>query len=1070
MRVAILIGIILILLVLVYKFTRKTHEAFTGLNNQYINNTFVVYPVAVKINGTYIKNNVAPIQQITQENFLKVGYPGFNTGIISMANINEVRAYFEAGGVITRESISPATFVYDSKTYSTTASGTGVYFIKQSSVTYTQLSTTTYNRFTGSNKLFGTQPPIIIDLMQVGPERVINPSLTQINNPNEVYTIISDKPVQHSIAIEICFALNGSLASKGTMNDAQILGMGNCKSGWYEDPSYVNGTNGAFGYTTQLAETGCGDGMTLQSGTQLKSNGLNFIQCYGLKPKEGSQFTLTLNTITYNLTIADFREKRSNTPIAPSTTPSARTERRYYACTDATDMIPTGRITSMNIYGARPSLIDAPKAVAATEVQEVYFVNSQGVDLKPHSNTITGALKVGTQGPRLATASEVLEYFNASGRVGIYAAVSDSDYLYMTQGNVLQVLRYNSATTTPVGLALFGLKPANNATLTVPLTINNVQKQYPIRIYNFKDTTDTTITSNQYYRYAPKAQNNDLYMSTARYGYVAPPGGTTTTGTTGGTTSTGTTGGTTSTGTTGGTTTTGTTGGTTSTGTTGGTTSTGTTGGTTTTGTTGGTTSTGTTGGAPTITTLPGSASIAAIPGSASIAAIPGSASIAAIPGSASIAAIPGSASLASLPGSASFVPLPGSAPASASLQTALADSTAWQQVFAGGLLDGANASATLQDRIRNGEVDETALGTSLGPAWDKILNALGGADKKCASLPPGRKGARITEMTQQQQANNLPQVAPPLNMAFLLSTVASLMTSNMTGDYSTVETVFIKKYGALKALPADDNDSVLLIYTAYPNFYNNFYLILDENNKRIFRNSNFDIQARLINSINQFNRDTMIALHYTLDQNFIVEDVADSAAQEPGLSAEDAYNALKPGLMDDIRKAISEMAGDFMNKCKAAAGPGAGAGAAAPGVPKAPVPVPPGSDAGAGPTPAYTPPAPSQAYGSLPTVISRQEDTATRPKPPPAPTPASASIPMLGPGGTEKKELGPGGTQRCPQASSCGACRGGGCARCCGRDNTDYSTTWQYMVLPSHGAGKCAPEKKKAPSLIWGE
>jgi hypothetical protein len=25
-------------------------------------------------------------------------------------------------------------------------------------------------------------------------------------------------------------------------------------------------------------------------------------------------------------------------------------------------------------------------------------------------------------------------------------------------------------------------------------------------------------------------------------------------------------------------------------------------------------------------------------------------------------------------------------------------------------------------------------------------------------------------------------------------------------------------------------------------------------------------------------------------------------------------------------------------------------------------------------------------------------------------------------------------------------------------------------MVLPSNGAGKCSPEKKKAPSLIWGE
>ena len=216
-----------------------------------------------------------------------------------------------------------------------------------------------------------------------------------------------------------------------------------------------------------------------------------------------------------------------------------------------------------------------------------------------------------------------------------------------------------------------------------------------------------------------------------------------------------------------------------------------------------------------------------------------------------------------------------------------------------------------------------------------------------------------------------------------------------------------------------------------------------------------------------------MIALHYALDPNFIVEDVADSTAAEDSadLDPATAYNLLKPKIMLDIQNAIKQNAGDFLNKCKsvgdsigASVGGSASVGGTAPAGTF-------GAANGQGAPPAYQAPSSggSGGSGSLPPVIGRQEDTS---KPKPTPQPGSASIPMLGPGGTPPI-VGPGGTQRCPQSRGCNSCRGGGCARCCPRNNTDYSSTWQYMVLPSNGGGKCAgdqPGKKKAPSLIWGE
>ena len=340
------------------------------------------------------------------------------------------------------------------------------------------------------------------------------------------------------------------------------------------------------------------------------------------------------------------------------------------------------------------------------------------------------------------------------------------------------------------------------------------------------------------------------------------------------------------------------------------------------------------------------------------------------------------------------------------------------------------------------------------GSILNNILKLLGDAQTANCDAS-GRKGVKLSKIGDAPaSAANLPAAAPPLNMTLLLSTVAAFQTSSMSTDESSVLSNFIKKYGQLRSIPADDNDSILLIYTQYQNFYDNFYSILSENNKRIFRNSNFDIQARLINSINQFNYETMIALHYTLDPNFMVENIEDDAA---ALDTTTAYASLKYRILQDIQDAINAQ---MIDKCGsdgavgAAGGAGAGGaggtagaagkagatgagGAAGKG----------GSDAGSGPVPPYNPPTGS---GSLPLVINK-------------PSPLGGSGSGSGSGTASSVVKKP---------STMPSCDSLGTDMC--NDNCspslDQGANWQYMILPSADAAKCSDVPKDEPSLIWGE
>ena len=373
-----------------------------------------------------------------------------------------------------------------------------------------------------------------------------------------------------------------------------------------------------------------------------------------------------------------------------------------------------------------------------------------------------------------------------------------------------------------------------------------------------------------------------------------------------------------------------------------------------------------------------------------------------------------------------------------------------------------------------------SSMEAGLSGGWDALFQGLGlsspttSQQQSCDAPVNGRKPAKITD--QAPTTPDLPPQAPPLNMTFLLSTVAAFTTSSMSNDESSVMTAFIRKYGAIKRLPADDNDSILLIYTQYPNFYNNFYGILDENNKRVFRTANFDIQARLINSINQFNRDTMIALHYALDPNFVVEDVSDAAAAADAGAAEvdpsTAYSSIKSRIMQDIADAIKAQMQSASAKCTSntnnggsgtPGGPGAAGAPGAPGAAGAPgglgaagAPGASGTDAGSGPVPSYKP---TSTSSSLPLVIPQIGPLDSR-----KPSSSSSSMKPLGPGGTQQK------CQSSP--SSCPNCSGGGCNVCggTGSPSLGQGSNWKYMVLPSNSGAKCGGEPKKQPSLIWGE
>jgi hypothetical protein len=126
-------------------------------------------------------------------------------------------------------------------------------------------------------------------------------------------------------------------------------------------------------------------------------------------------------------------------------------------------------------------------------------------------------------------------------------------------------------------------------------------------------------------------------------------------------------------------------------------------------------------------------------------------------------------------------------------------------------------------------------------------------------------------------------------------------MEPGVTADYTSVRKEFTNKYGAQTMLQPTDFASAFLIYMEYTNFYTNFYNILDEANKNVFRKAPIDQQATAISMINTFGMETMIYLHQQLDPNFEADFGDDYEGEDDGTGS---------GTCKDNQKMIDELRG----------------------------------------------------------------------------------------------------------------------------------------------------------------
>ncbi len=155
----------------------------------------------------------------------------------------------------------------------------------------------------------------------------------------------------------------------------------------------------------------------------------------------------------------------------------------------------------------------------------------------------------------------------------------------------------------------------------------------------------------------------------------------------------------------------------------------------------------------------------------------------------------------------------------------------------------------------------------------------------------------------------NTPLPAPPLNMEALIKLSKSLMQPGISADYASVRNMFTTKYGTQATLQPTDHSSAFLIYIEYSNFYTNFYNILDESNKAVFRRAPIDQQATAISMINTFGLETMIYLHQQLDPNFEADFGDDYEGEDDGTGSGTGSGA-GSGTCKDNQKMIDELRG----------------------------------------------------------------------------------------------------------------------------------------------------------------
>jgi hypothetical protein len=200
-------------------------------------------------------------------------------------------------------------------------------------------------------------------------------------------------------------------------------------------------------------------------------------------------------------------------------------------------------------------------------------------------------------------------------------------------------------------------------------------------------------------------------------------------------------------------------------------------------------------------------------------------------------------------------------------------------------------------------------------------------------------------------------------------------LASQITGistDSGEIKRAFVDTYGSAKTIPADDNNQIMLIYTNYTTFFHYFYSFLDDKNQRIFRNSPFEIQAEMINLINQFDTHTLMVLLLTIDPNYEFETEEEVAAAAgagvgagvgtgmagDGMDSTSTFDltSIKDSIIRDIKNTIKDVKCPPGGGASGGAGGGAGAGPGSIGgsgsqavIPAAPVLAPPPAVAGSG-------------------------------------------------------------------------------------------------------------------------
>lgn len=422
------------------------------------------------------------------------------------------------------------------------------------------------------------------------------------------------------------------------------------------------------------------------------------------------------------------------------------------------------------------------------------------------------------------------------------------------------------------------------------------------------------------------------------------------------------------------------------------------------------------------------------------------------------------------------------------------------------------NGTSTIGSSSSSGKPSSMAFSSSSSSSkYTSLQSSSSSSSSKHTSLPPaptcppppniqdavskaisdamGKLGGAGGSVRNRRQMNfgaaagatgiGMPMQSPPLDMQKLIEMAKALVDPSITVDSDSVRTKFTYKYGSANSLTPTQLADVYLIYLEYPNFYYNFYSILDQSNKDVFRKSYLSEQSQAIAMINTFGMEVMIYLHQQLDPNFEA-DFGDSY-EEPDMDDTGTCKTDKM-LVEELKKCLTStdvncvqsVLNNYYNSSTTSTATTTTTASSlndkspTASEPKLPTTPPPSTSSSYIPGPTV-PVGSSSSYGL---VI------------PPAPAPATTSSSAKGglaPG--SGSGAGPSGlvgeAEVCdendieivvqapnPPTSSCPVCEGGGCDICSGTGSPSLGqgSNWKY-ITPQ--VSKCKPEEPL--DMRWG-